>query len=391
MPSPRRCPGVKRQKPSWRSELASGLVDDGAARAAGARGDRGSRGSRRRRGSRPPGSRAGVRPRARPPRPRRASASLVWSPSGNQIRSNAASSTRGEHVALILARVGAASEEPASVALDDARVVAGRDPRRADAVGEREQLVEAERAVAADARVRRLALRVAGDERRHDGLAELLAQVERDVRDAARVARPARREHRARRAARPVGLARVRVDPEPERHADRVRPGPQQRDGAVDAAAHRDGRAVRIGRRGDHRPDRVRERVGRERLAGHGGSLEQRQPDEVALEPGRVGGDDPLPVDAQPDGGPVAVARRIAEELAHAASVPPLLSPGQSGERAAARRRPDLPCRSDMSFPAVGSPDRRCRATIPSASACRRARLIVRSRLRVERGKGRRA
>ena len=45
--------------------------------------------------------------------------------------------------------------------------------------------------------------------------------------------------------------------------------------------------------------------------------LEQRQPDEVALEPGRVGSDDPLPVDLEPDGGPVAAARRISEELGH--------------------------------------------------------------------------
>ena len=64
----------------------------------------------------------------------------------------------GEHVALVLVRVGRAREQAAAVALDDPRVVAGGEPRSADAVGEREQLVEAEAAVAADARVRRLDL-----------------------------------------------------------------------------------------------------------------------------------------------------------------------------------------------------------------------------------------
>ena len=43
--------------------------------------------------------------------------------------------------------------------LDDPRVVARRQARRADTAGEREQLGEPEPAVAADARIRRLAPR----------------------------------------------------------------------------------------------------------------------------------------------------------------------------------------------------------------------------------------
>ena len=58
-----------------------------------------------------------------------------------------------------------AGEELPAAVLDDARVVAGREPRRAGAAREREQLREAEAPVAARARVRRLAARVALDER----------------------------------------------------------------------------------------------------------------------------------------------------------------------------------------------------------------------------------
>ena len=75
------------------------------------------------------------------------------------------------------------------------------------------------------------------------------------------------------------------------------------------------GAAVNDGR------DRVRERVGGERLAGDGGGLEQRQADERPLEAGRVGLDDPIVVDEQPDGGVVVAARGVADQL----------EPGHSG------------------------------------------------------------
>ena len=81
----------------------------------------------------------------------------------------------GEHVRLVLLRVGAAVKEQLSTVLGDARVMAGREPVAAGACREREQFGEAEAAVAADARVRRLAARVAAHERRDDCAAELLA------------------------------------------------------------------------------------------------------------------------------------------------------------------------------------------------------------------------
>src|SRR5262249_31091403 len=97
-----------------------------------------------------------------------------------------------EHVRLVLRRVGGAGDEQTPVALDDARVVAGGEARRAGAPHEPEQLSEAESAVAARARVRGLAAAVRAHERRHDGAAEVLARVERHVRETALVAGAAR-------------------------------------------------------------------------------------------------------------------------------------------------------------------------------------------------------
>src|SRR6185312_1915709 len=114
----------------------------------------------------------------------------------------------GQHVRLILSLVVGAGEEQLPVALDDPRVVAGRQPLGAGALGEREQLGEAEAAVAADARVRRLAGRVAAHERLDHCAAELLAQVERDVRKPSPVTGRAGRQHGLRRAA---GALRVRA------------------------------------------------------------------------------------------------------------------------------------------------------------------------------------
>ena len=194
--------------------------------------------------------------------------------------------------------------------------MAGREALGAGAPREGEQLGEAEAAVAARARVRRLAARVAADEGRDDRAAELLAQVERHVRHAEPVARLACRDHALGRAARALGVGPGRVEPEPQRHADRVRQRAQQRDGAVDAAAHRDGDAS--GRRlgAEDRPERVCERVDGERLAADRRRLEQRQSREVAVEPRRVRLDDPVAVDAQADGGPLAAAARVSEDLA---------------------------------------------------------------------------
>ena len=228
---------------------------------------------------------------------------------------------RREHVALILREIGGAGDREPAVVLDDPRVVAGREPRRSDALREQQELIEPERAVAAAAWVRRLAARVALGERLHDLPAKLLTQIERHVRDAEPVAGLPRRDHgggRATHALAPCGLG---IDPEPERHPDGSVPGSQQRDRAVDSAAHRDRCPLRARAGPDRRPDRVGQGIRRERLAPDGCRLEQGQPDEVAVEPGRIGGDDPLPVHLEPNRSPLLATRRVSEKLAHRVSV----------------------------------------------------------------------
>ena len=147
-PSPRRWPGVNRQKPSWVPICGPFLVDD----------------------------RAGSPREALPPEER---AVVV---AGEEARLLALGALRGretgdgrllaglllrllaerepdaveeariesrQHVALILDGVGGAGEQQPPLVLDDAGVVAGRELRRADALREREQLREPEPAVAA--------------------------------------------------------------------------------------------------------------------------------------------------------------------------------------------------------------------------------------------------
>ena len=216
---------------------------------------------------------------------------------------------RREHVGLVLVRIGRAREEATAAALDDPRVVAGREPRGAGPVGEREQLVEAKVAVAAAARVRRLAASVCLDEGRDDRAPEVLAQIERHVGQLERVAGLAGGDHRLRRAAGSLGVRPGRVEPEPQRDADRLRPGAKERDGAVDAAAHRNRDPLRVGSGVEHLSEGVRERVRRERVAGHRGRFEQRQPGERPGEPGRVGVDDLVAVHREPHEGEVAAPR----------------------------------------------------------------------------------
>ena len=109
--------------------------------------------------------------------------------------------------------------------LDDARVVARREPGGTDATREGEELGEPEAAVAADARIRRLAAGVTADERLDDRAPKLFAQVERHMRQPEAMARLARGDHRTRRAARAFGVGAVRVEPQPKRHPDRAGPG----------------------------------------------------------------------------------------------------------------------------------------------------------------------
>ena len=73
-------------------------------------------------------------------------------------------------------------------------------------------------------------------------------------------------------------------------------------DGAVDppliATATRPG----LGRGTEHLPERIRDGVRGERLAGHGGGLEQREAGERPRHPRRVRLDDPVAVDDEPRG-----------------------------------------------------------------------------------------
>jgi hypothetical protein len=186
------------------------------------------------------------------------------------------------------------------------------------AADERQQLREAERPIAAHARVRRLAAGEGADEGADDGAAELLAQVEGEVRQPERMARLARGDDGLGRAAGALGVRSDRIEPEPERHADRLRPGAEEGDGAVDAAAHRDRHPPGRRRGAEDGPDRVRERVDGQRLAADRRRLEEREARERAFEPRRVRLDDPLAVDGEPDERELAVPRGVSEELDHA-------------------------------------------------------------------------
>ena len=122
--------------------------------------------------------------------------------------------------------------------LGNTGVMARGEPGGADSLREGEQRTEAEAAVAAHARVRCLAARVAADERVDDSPAEGLAEIERDVREAERMTRLARRDHRRRRATHALGVLPGRIGPEAKRHADRLVTGiahAKECNGAVDA------------------------------------------------------------------------------------------------------------------------------------------------------------
>ena len=98
-----------------------------------------------------------------------------------------------------------------AAALDDARVVARGEAFGTGALGEREQLGEAEAAVAADARVRRLPTLVPPNKRVDDCAPKLLAQVERHMRHPERVAGRTGSQHRIRRTACALGVRPIRI------------------------------------------------------------------------------------------------------------------------------------------------------------------------------------
>ena len=205
--------------------------------------------------------------------------------------------------------------------LDDPRVVAGREPGRADPAREREELREPEAAVAARARVRRLAAGVAPDEGLDDRAPERVAEIERHVRKptlrgtCARAARTASGEQQARSTSGPSGsIQRRSVTP------TAPVPAREERNRRVDAAAHRHRDPAGVGARADDRPEGVRERVHGQRLAADRGRLEQREPAQVVRQAVRVGVDDPVAVDPEPDERELRAARRVSDQLAHCPS-----------------------------------------------------------------------
>ena len=179
---------------------------------------------------------------------RRASArtsSLLMSPSGNQTRDRSSGRTPNRKYDWSLPRSRGPSEHDAAVRpRRDPRVVTGRQRRRADRVGEREQRPELELLVAAHARVRRPAGAVAGHELVDHPVLKRRALVDHVVGDAEQRRGRARVLDVARPAAAPadagVGPARV---VEPQRRPDDLVPAlHQQRRGRrrIHAARHRD-------------------------------------------------------------------------------------------------------------------------------------------------------
>ena len=264
----------------------------------------------------------------------------------------------GQHVGLVLGRIGAPGDQGDIPAAADAGVVPGRDPVRPDPVGELDQRREAERAVAAHAWVRRAPCLEALDELVDDRRPELAAQVESDMRHAERMARRAGRTHRTRRAAGPLTVGRARIDPQPQRDADGLEPSLdrlQQRDRRVDPAGHGDGDAARRGRQVGH-CERGRKRP----VQGVGG-----KGDTAAVRLGRrehrleVGGADPSRV--QEHRGPRR-ARRRARRLPSRAGrrtrggVPPRCGHPQPRARCGSRRRSR--CRPLRRRPRRGRPSR---------------------------------
>ncbi len=211
--------------------------------------------------------------------------------------------------------IRAARDEPHAVTLDDPRVVAGPELVSTRTLREFHEGVEAKRAVAAHARIRRLPAGVRLRERVDDRALELFAQIERHVRKPERVTGGARCGHRSRGAAGTLGVRGGGVLPQPQRHADCLSSRPVQRDRAVHTAAHRDHDPPGARPRSEHRPERGCECVDGQRLAADRCRLDQREPVELPLEPRRVGRDDRVAVDRQPSRRPGVAARRVSENL----------------------------------------------------------------------------
>jgi hypothetical protein len=70
-------------------------------------------------------------------------------------------------------------------------------------------------------------------------------------------------------------------------------------------------------RRLKDRPDRVRKRVDRQRLATNGSSLDQRQANQRTVEPSRVRLDDPIAINRKPNKSEFSPASRITNNANH--------------------------------------------------------------------------
>ena len=188
--------------------------------------------------------------------------------------------------------------------------------------GESEQLVEAEAAVAAPARIRRLAACVPLDERLDDGAPELLAEIERHVREPERVTGLAGRDHGLGRAAGALGVG-SRPGRATSRSVTPIAFGPARRSATALSTPPLMATAMRsrVGLRAEDLRERVCECIRRECLARHGRRLQQRHPGESVGEAGCVGVHDPVAVDREAHKGELFAARRIADDFEHAASV----------------------------------------------------------------------
>ena len=186
---------------------------------------------------------------------------------------------------------------------------------RPHALGKCHELVESKRAVAAHARIRRLPRFVRVRERIDDRVLELLAQVERHVREPALMTRRPRRCDRGRRAARALGVGRSRILPEPERHPDRVRPGTERATALstppLIATATRPGTRCRRNT-GPSADASASTASGSPPTAAASTSV---KPSERTIEARRIGSDDRLVVDVEPDGRPCIATRRVSEDL----------------------------------------------------------------------------
>jgi len=200
---------------------------------------------------------------------------------------------------------------------DDPCVMSCRQRVGAGTLGKGKQPGKAEAAVAVDARVGRLAAFVAAHKWLDYGAAKFLTQVEGHMGHAERVTRGARSKDSIGRAAGTLGVGPVRIEPEPQSDADRIRQRLEQCDCAVDTAAHRNGNAPRQPRSAKNRPDRVGKRIDRKRLPTNRSSLQQSQSNERTIEPGSVSLNNALAIELKPHEREFVTTRRITNKLNH--------------------------------------------------------------------------